>query len=193
MATCPVRLDNEDAYRRVNTLFRDLEAEGQAHLKADGFGDDQIRIKRSLDMRYVGQVHECTVEVDNFEIGAETVERLKDAFHRRHEQLYTYAEPNNTVEIVNIESTLYGLVAKPGDKALAKGGNVDTSLKGTRQAIFSADGKRRRVPVHDGARLGAGDVVTGLTIIEETTTTIVIEPGWRAELHESESYVVTRG
>ncbi|MDF1601773.1 hydantoinase/oxoprolinase family protein [Mesorhizobium sp. YIM 152430] len=193
MATCPVRLDNEDAYRRVNTLFRDLEAEGQAHLKADGFGDDQIRIKRSLDMRYVGQVHECTVEVDNFEIGAETVERLKDAFHRRHEQLYTYAEPNNTVEIVNIESTLYGLVAKPGDKALAKGGNVDTSLKGTRQAIFSADGKRRRVPVHDGARLGAGDVVTGPAIIEETTTTIVIEPGWRAELHESESYVVTRG
>jgi N-methylhydantoinase A len=193
MATCPVRLDNEDAYRRVNTLFRDLEAEGQAHLKADGFGDDQIRIKRSLDMRYVGQVHECTVEVDNFEIGAETVERLKDAFHRRHEQLYTYAEPNNTVEIVNIESTLYGLVAKPGDKALAKGGNVDTSLKGTRQAIFSADGQRQRVPVHDGAKLGARDVVTGPAIIEETTTTIVIEPGWRAELHESGSYVVTRG
>ncbi len=191
MATCPVRLDNEEAYRRVNALFHELEEEGQAHLKADGFGADQIRIKRSLDMRYVGQVHECTVEVDNFEIGAETVERLKDAFHRRHEQLYTYAEPNNTVEIVNIESTLYGLVAKPGDKALAKGGNVDASLKGTRQAIFSADGKRQRVPVHDGAKLGAGDVVTGPAIIEETTTTIVIEPGWRAELHESGSYVVT--
>jgi N-methylhydantoinase A len=49
------------------------------------------------------------------------------------------------------------------------------------------------VPVHDGGKLGAGDVVTGPAIIEETTTTIVIEPGWRAELHASGSYVVTPG
>ena len=190
MATCPVRLDNDEAYQRIGALFEEIEAQGVAHLKADGFEEDRIEIRRSLEMRYVGQVHECTVEVGNFAIDAAGIERLKEAFHRRHEQLYTYAEPNSIVEVVNLESTLYGLVDKPEVANLAAGTDVDAAIKGSRDAIFSADGTSQRVPVIDGDKLGAGSVVTGPAIIEEITTTVVIEPGWQAELHESGSYVL---
>ena len=191
MATCPVRLDTDEAYQRIGALFEEIEAQGVAHLKADGFEEDRIEIRRSLEMRYVGQVHECTVEVGNFAIDAAGIEKLKDAFHRRHEQLYTYAEPNSIVEVVNLESTLYGLVDKPEVASLAAGTDVDAAIKGSRNAIFSADGTSQRVPVIDGDKLGAGSVVTGPAIIEEITTTVVIEPGWQAELHESGSYVLT--
>ena len=191
MATCPVRLDNDEAVQRIGALFEEIEAEGVAHLKADGFEEDRIEIRRSLEMRYVGQVHECTVEVGNFAIDAAGIEKLKEAFHRRHEQLYTYAEPNSIVEVVNLESTLYGLVDKPEVASLAAGTDVDAAIKGSRNAIFSADGASQRVPVIDGDKLGAGSVVTGPAIIEEITTTVVIEPGWQAELHESGSYVLT--
>ena len=37
MATCPARLDNDAAYRRIDELFHALEAEGVRHLQADGF------------------------------------------------------------------------------------------------------------------------------------------------------------
>ena len=191
MATCPARLDNEAVYQRIDELFGEIEAEGARHLEADGFAPGAIRVKRSLDMRYVGQVHECTVDIDNFEISAATAGRLTEAFHRRHEQLYTYSEPNSVVEVVNIESTIYGLVDKPQDARLGAGGASDAALKGTREAIFSADGRRRRVPVYDGAKLGAGATIAGPAIIEEVTTTIVIEPEWQALLHEGGSYVVT--
>lgn len=191
MATCPVRLDTDGAYERVNALFKQIEDEGCERLKNDGFPEDRIRIERSLEMRYVGQVHECTVDVESFDINAETVERLKDAFHRRHEQLYTYNEPKNTVEVVNIESTLYGVVSKPRNAALAAGGNTGAALKGTRRAIFSSDGERTRTPVYDGTKLGAGDRIEGPAIIEEVTTTVVVEPGWAAELDESGSYMIT--
>ncbi len=191
MATCPVRLDNDEAVERIGALFEEIEAQGVAHLKADGFEEDRIEIRRSLEMRYVGQVHECTVEVGNFAIDAAGIEKLKEAFHRRHEQLYTYAEPNSIVEVVNLESTLYGLVDKPEVASLAAGTDVDAAIKGSRNAIFSADGTSQRVPVIDGDKLGAGSVVTGPAIIEEITTTVVIEPGWQAELHESGSYVLT--
>ncbi len=191
MATCPVRLDNDEAVQRIGALFEEIEAQGVAHLKADGFEEDRIEIRRSLEMRYVGQVHECTVEVGNFAIDAAGIEKLKEAFHRRHKQLYTYAEPNSVVEVVNLESTLYGLVDKPEVATLAAGTDVDAAIKGTRNAIFSADGASQRVPVIDGDKLGAGSVVTGPAIIEEITTTVVIEPGWQAELHESGSYVLT--
>ncbi|MFD2252286.1 N-methylhydantoinase A [Pseudochelatococcus lubricantis] len=190
MATCPARLDNGDAYARINGLFQELEANGREQLRKDGFDDSRIRMSRSLDMRYVGQVHECTVEVDVFDIDASTVDRLKDAFHRRHEQLYTYSEPNNTVEVVNIESTLYGVVDKPGRNRLAAGRGAGHAQKGVRDAIFSRDGVYRPAPVYDGNLLGAGDRLEGPAIIEEETTTIVVEPGWTAELHESGSYVL---
>ncbi|MEP3278803.1 MAG: hydantoinase/oxoprolinase family protein [Stappiaceae bacterium] len=191
MATCPVRLDNETAFERINKLFEKIEKEGIDHLLADDFDRKQIRISRSIEMRYVGQVHECTVEIDNFEIGKQSIERLKEAFHKRHEQLYTYCEPNTIVEVVNLESALYGLVDKPEPAALPKGGDLDAALKGTREAIFSTDGKRQRVPVYDGEKLGSGDLVIGPAIIEEITTTIVVEPQWQADLHESGSYVLT--
>ena len=40
---------------------------------------------------------------------------------------------------------------------------------------------------------GAGAEIEGPAIVEETTTTMVIEPGWKAELHCSGSDVITRG
>jgi N-methylhydantoinase A len=192
MATSPARLEGNEVYGRLNRLFGEIEADGIAHLEADGFARDRIDIRRSLDMRYVGQVHECTVEIGDFEIDARTIEQVKDAFHRRHEELYTYAERHNAVEVVNIESTLYGRVDKPKPPKLAKGGDGAPAKKGARPLIFTDDGKAVPAPVYDGAKLGAGDRIAGPAVIEEVTTTIVIEPGWQAELHDSGSYLLTR-
>lgn len=193
MAPAPVRLDNAEAYARIDGLFREIEAKGIAHLEADGFPPGKIEIKRSLDMRYVGQVHECTVDIGTFEISEKTIDRVKEAFHARHEELYTYAERHSAVEVVNIESTIYGRIDKPKAPKLDGRGSAADALKGRRAAVFDASGKTTDTPVYDGARLGAGATVAGPAIIEEVTTTIVVEPGWSARLDESGSYVLTRG
>ncbi|WP_136645263.1 hydantoinase/oxoprolinase family protein [Tabrizicola sp. YIM 78059] len=192
MATAPLRLDNNAAYARIDELFNQIEAQGVAHLKADGFKARDIVTKRSLDMRYVGQVHECTVEIGTFKVDARSIGKIKDAFHKRHKELYTYAEPASTVEVVNIESTLYGVVDKPARMSIGKGVSPQKALKGHRDAVFSADGKRTRTPIYDGTPLGADAVIKGPAVIEEVTTTIVIEPGWTARLDASGSYLITR-
>lgn len=192
MATAPARLDNVDAYKRLNKLFREIEARGIRHLESDGFKKGAIAVKRSLDMRYVGQVHECTVDIETFEINEKTIDKVKDAFHKRHEELYTYAERHNAVEVVNIESTLYGRIDKPKPPKLNRGATLAKALREHRKAIFHASGKATRTPVYDGGLLGAGAVIAGPAIIEEVTTTIVIEPGWTARLDASGSYVITR-
>lgn len=191
MATAPVRLDNDAAYKRMDTLFNEIERKGIKHLENDGFTKKTIGVKRSLDMRYVGQVHECTVDIGTFDINAKSIAKVKEAFHKRHEELYTYSERHNAVEVVNIESTLYGYIDKPRLPKLAKGATVAKALKGHRKAIFDAKGKGTRTPVYDGGGLGAGATIKGPAIIEEVTTTIVIEPGWTAKLDASGSYVIT--
>lgn len=192
MATAPLRLDNPAAYARIDELFNQIEAQGLAHLKADGFGKKDTRIKRSLDMRYVGQVHECTVEIDTFKVDARSIGKVIEAFHKRHKQLYTYSEPLSIVEVVNLESTLYGVVDKPERMKIGRGASPEKALKGHRNAVFSADGKAIRTPIYDGTPLGAGATIKGPAVIEEVTTTIVIEPGWTARLDESGSYLITR-
>ncbi len=191
MATCPVRVGVKGTNSRVNKLYKEIEAKGVKHLLADGFPKAKIDIKRSIEMRYVGQVHECTVEIGNFEINDATIDKIMEAFHKRHEQLYTYAERHSAVEVVNIESTLYGRVKKPKSPKIGKGESLAKALKGHRKAVFAASGKGEKTPVYDGDKLGAGATVKGPAIIEEVTTTIVIEPGWTAKLDPSGSYVVT--
>ena len=192
MATAPLRLDNAGACEKIDVLFAEIEAQGVRHLEADGFAADRIAIKRSLEMRYVGQVHECTVDIDNFRIDDTTIDRVKEAFHARHEELYTYCERHNPVEVVNIESTLFGLIEKPRPPRLDSTGSLEQALKDRRPAIFHRSGDATSTPVYDGSKLGVGVSVAGPAIIEEVTTTIVIEPGWTASLHESGSYLLTR-
>jgi N-methylhydantoinase A len=56
--------------------------------------------------------------------------------------------------------------------------------------MYSAAAERRATPIYDGARLGAGDGIEGPAVIEEETTTIVVEPGWSATLHETGAYLL---
>ncbi|MFP4273719.1 MAG: hydantoinase/oxoprolinase family protein [Paracoccaceae bacterium] len=190
MAPAPVRLEGARAAARLDALFAGIEARGIADLAADGIPRARISITRSLDMRYTGQVHECTVEIDPFAIDEAALDRLKAAFHARHRELYTYDEPHSAVEVVNVESTIRGHLDKPARMRIAPGAGAAKALKGHRAMVFDATGARTDTPVYDGATLGAGDRIEGPAVIEEITTTIVIEPGWVADLHESGVYVI---
>lgn len=191
MALATVRLEGAEAAAHLDKLFNELEARGAEDLQSDGFSEEKIKIRRSLDMRYVGQVHECNVDVDPFEVTEAALEQLKEAFHTRHEELYTYSERQSAVEVVNVESAITGMVDKPARMTVAPGKGANSVLKGTREMIFNAEGRTHATPVYDGALLGAGDVISGPSVIQEVTTTIVIEPGWVAELDASAVYVLT--
>lgn len=191
MATVAVRLEGDEAARTLDAAFARLEEKGRAELVEDGFAPADISIRRSLDMRYVGQIHECTVRVDPFTIDAAALEDIKDAFHARHKELYTYAEPGSPVEVVNIESAVSGHVEEPARMVIAAGQGAAQALKEHRPMIFDASGTARDTPVYDGGRLGAGDHLAGPAVIEEVTTTLVIEPGWSVTLDEGGVYVIT--
>lgn len=193
MAPAPIRLEGAAAAARLDALFTGLETRGSRDLESDGFTRDRISIRRSLDMRYIGQVHECTVEVEPFALTEESLAGVASAFHARHKELYTYSELSSPVEVVNVESTIVGRVDRPRRMKIGAGIGSEAALKAHRPMIFSADGAPLSTPVYSGEKLGAGDRIIGPAVIEEITTTIVIEPGWVADLHETGVYVVTQG
>ena len=190
MATIPIRLNENCDYEKINKLFKDIEFKGREHLKNDGFDEEKIDVYRSMEMRYLGQIHECTVNVETFDIDNETIKKVKDAFHKRHEELYTYSELQSPVELVNIESTLYGRIDRPTPAEIESDALLKDAVKSFRNLIFSNSGESIKTPVYDGNFLSAGHQIYGPAVIEEDTTTLVIEPGWTLELHKSGTYII---
>lgn len=177
----------------LNATFNRLEQEGRDKLKQDEFTDDDISISRTMEMRYVGQVHECSITVPNGTLNANSVLEILQTFHQRHKQLYTYDEQSSLVELVNVEVTVTGHVSKPNLPTLANQVNdVNTASTGNQTMIFDQSYQWVDTPIYDGTLLGAGAMITGPALIEEPTTTIVIKPGWKASLHESGTYELTK-
>ena len=192
MATIPTRLDSIKAAEKINKTFKEIESKGIEHLNKDGFEEKKINTYRSLEMRYVGQIHECTVNIDFFEITEETLQNIKEAFHNRHEELYTYSEKDSPVELVNIESTIYGRIDRPNYSELENKGQINDALKISRNLIFSEKGNSLKTPVYDGNKLSPSNLIDGPAVVEEDTTTLVIENGWFLELHKSGTYIIKR-
>lgn len=193
LASEPMALRRDAELEVLNGRFHELERQGTEHLLADGFRLGDISLSRSVEMRYLGQIHECTVEIPGGEITPETVDAMLQAFHQRHEELYTYSEPNNPVELVNIESTLTGKVSKPPVQSLSPAGHtLADALIGHRPMLFDADGHWIETGVYAGGRLDVGLEIMGPAVVEEPTTNIVVRPGWCLVLEANNCYRLTR-
>ena len=187
----PSPLPEVDA-SRLETTLADLEERGRRQLREEGFADEEMWSERYLDMKYIDQVHQCSVRIPDTAIVPERLDEVAEAFHQRHEALYTYCERDNVAELLNLEVTVYGrsgLPARERGTAVA----VSTPEPGsTRVAHFARLDGGQQTPVYIADDLGAGASVVGPAIIEEATTTIVVFPGWTLSLAAPDLYRMTR-
>jgi N-methylhydantoinase A len=176
---------------RLNEIFLELEGRGRAELAEEGFDSSRIVVERSLDMKYVDQVHECNVGIPNFDVTAERLADVEDAFHRRHEALYTYCERDNVAELINVEVNVYGRSPEPRAPEAEPADARVPRPREERQAYFPEAGGYRPTPVYAGEELRTGQRVEGPAIVEEETTTIVVFPGQTLEVPAPDIFVMT--
>ncbi|MBV9941672.1 MAG: hydantoinase/oxoprolinase family protein [Solirubrobacterales bacterium] len=174
----------------VGGLYRDMAADARATLVGEGMDDDRIELRFSADLRYVGQFNE--VEVPALNGTGDTEPRLGDmvaAFNERHDTLYGYSMPGAPVELINLRVSARGVTDKPGFSR-GEPGEADPSAarKSSRRAYF--DGEFVEVPVYDGLRLLAGNVVSGPAIVEQPTTTIVVPADAELDCDEHNNYLI---
>ncbi len=153
-------------------VFGDMEADARERLGA--VFDGEFAIARSADMRYGEQIFEINVPLDGLDLGSHGLARdVAEAFHNRHEELYTYAQRSNEVVLVNARVAAIGklpaLPREPGQRS----GDAAAVLR--RQAVFL--GSWQDVPVYAFDDLAAGQTVKGPALVESATTTALIEAG----------------
>ena len=150
-----------------------MEAEGRQRLQAASFRGP-LRVRPSADMRYGEQVFEVNVPLDHIDFAsADLLQQMADAFHRRHEQLYTYGLKDQEVVLVNARVAVIGqLPALPEEPALPV--RPPAACIGERQIYLGA---WRKVPIYQFDALASGQVVEGPAVIESATTSVLLRPG----------------
>lgn len=138
-----------------------------------GGGADPVSIRVTSELRYRGQA---------FELAVEATERpdpddLREAFAVAHEEAYGYRDPEGVVELVNVRVT----ATEPGQDidAAAAGASARGATRARRAAIFGGQ-------EHDAEVLRGepepGETLEGPAICELPESTVVIPPGWTAEV-----------
>jgi N-methylhydantoinase A len=160
----------------LRQAFRDMEREGRERLAAAGH-DGPVRVHRSADMRYGEQIFEINVPLEGIELdNPDLIARMSDAFHARHEALYTYSLRDQEAVLVNARVAEIGeLPALPQEPALPQ-----RAPAAPRQHRRIHLGQWIEAPVFDFDALAADQVIDGPAMVESATTTVLLRSGDRA-------------
>ena len=128
-------------------------------------------------MRYGEQIFDVNVRLDGIDfMGTDLIEQMAQAFHRRHEELYTYALRDQEVVLVNARAAVIGeLPALPDEPQRLPA--EPAKVRGHRPIHL---GGWHDVPVYAFHELARGQSINGAAVIEDPTTTIILRPGDRA-------------
>ena len=175
----------------INRVYAELEAEAQTAFKQHGVPPDKVILKRSADLRYIGQFHEVEVDMAGGKITRETVDAAAAGFTHKHEELYTFAMPWKAVEILTSRLKATTPNAPFALPQVAKGdADPKPALKRRRTCRFN--GRDVDTPIYDGEKVMAGNVISGPAIIEETTTTVVIPEAYVCSVDKYKNYILIR-
>ena len=157
----------------MKSIFADLEAQAAKRLR--GWFDGPLLIERSAEMRYGEQIFEIDVPLDGIDLDSpHLIAEIEERFHRRHEELYTYASRDQEVVFVNARVAAIGAVAAGEASAAAASSTSPCKPRGKRKAFFGA---WRDCDVYALDDLRPGHSVEGPAIVEAETTTVVINAG----------------
>jgi len=179
---------------RVNQLFDDMQEEARQVLGEIGIAPENTTLRRSIEMRYLGQFHEVDVlDIPVGKLGAAEIDQIIESFHRRHKALFTFDMPKREVEFLNLQlkATLRHEPLKLAEIASASGG-AEMTIKRLRPILWNLAKGYEETAVYDGDRLAAGHRIEGPAVVEEAATTVVIPPNYVCAVDKIKNYILTR-
>jgi N-methylhydantoinase A len=176
----------------INAIFRDLDRQGREQLAVCGV-DGAFQLRRSADMRFVGQGYEISVELPGRDYGPADIAVLRDAFFDAYAGTYgdRAFDRRDMVEFVHFRIQASIASSRAAFEPIGAGdGNPSSAAKGSRSVYFPEIAGFTECPVFDRYRLRAGDMLSGPAIIEERESTVVVIPDSSATVDRSGNIAV---
>ncbi len=182
---------------KIRDLWSDICKRAEKFFTDAHFKPDDMVINYQLNMRYPGQnfslsfdykaegtLHDLSFVDDGFR------DKAIELFNQRHMAEYNHIREHEIPEISGVRLAAYVETTSPQAKAGFTAPASAPEPAQTRRANLGqgfAD-----TPVYDGSALVPGNEIASPAIIEETFTTIVVYPGWKARVDDAGDYELVR-
>jgi len=161
----------------------ELQHDGVDELRAQGVdGDGALTYRRALHIRYEGS--DTALVVRHGEMHTVVAE-----FEELHRMRFGFVSPEKKLVVESIEAEVIA-AAKPSTIVTTAGGDGDASPAAVRRCYM--DGGWHDCPFYRRASLTVAQWLPGPAVILDPTSTIVVEPGWRARLTAEDNLILER-
>ena len=163
-------------------IVSELERSGREEIRMQGVSDEDISTLHKVHVKYRDAGTSIVIDLGNDE-------EIRDAFEIEHKSRFGFIMENKELVIEAVSTEIIGAGEEmhhfimPEDER-----KVREKLPDTR--IFTCE-DFHRTPVHRRESI-AETKVNGPAIIVEANTTVIIEPGWQAELSDDQELVLER-
>ncbi|MEW8625494.1 MAG: hydantoinase/oxoprolinase family protein [Candidatus Thiodiazotropha sp.] len=162
----------------INQALEELAAEAANDLLREGVSEDDIEVKYSLDLRYLGQSYTLNV-------AWQSLSQVERDFHHLHESRYGH-RMSGDVELVNLRVALHGAQA---DMALPQ---VEATAMGEVREWLELPGEDAPVARYERSELALGQSIEGPALINEMASTTWLARGWRCEVDAAGNLILER-
>ena len=184
---CVEQLDPE----RWRGLFTAMADEGRRTLVSEGARPEDVEVRYSADLRYLRQIHELNMPMDESLANCPEMDTLHARFDALHERLFGYGLPEEVLEVVNLRVRCLARGARPDLPRARMAGTATPSPDGARRAYSPGELSFRDFAVYRGEILDGGCRLQGPAIVELPQTTLVVPSMFGLRVDEVGSFVLT--
>ena len=159
----------------IHSEFETLREQGTHWLRGNQDYEAPIEFIYSADMRYRGQSFEVETFFNEQVINEGDLTALAEAFHDAHFELYSHADRQAPVQIVNLRLVAVGHTPKPTFTKFPEDKRVTLPEGNIR--IYS-HGTNTEVALYRRENLRPGNEVASPSVVAQEDTTICITPGF---------------
>ncbi|MFQ6065666.1 MAG: hydantoinase/oxoprolinase family protein [bacterium] len=174
----------------INGIFRELEVRVKDLFERENISDEKIVVSHEMDLRYYGQEHTLSVPAPSKPTDADKA-ILEDRFDNLHLKVYGHNAPQEPKEVVSLKVTGIGKVRKPVLQSIECGSETPASESrvGVRK-VYLGGSRHQEFSIYQRNKLRAGNIIPGPAIIEEPTSTTVVEKGQICSVDQYGSLII---
>ncbi|MDI3487145.1 MAG: hypothetical protein PWQ50_2365 [Methanolobus sp.] len=165
----------------------ELETIGREEMRFQGVADEYISALHKVHVKYKDAGTSIIVD-----FGAES--EIKSTFEEEHKNRFGFVMENKELFIEAVSTEIIGSGEKMhGDSLSDSYISEDAENIGLSGTTMYTCGKFHETPVYRREELKkVEEGVIGPAVIVETNTTVIIEPGWKAELRKGQELILER-
>ena len=157
----------------LEAAFEKLRLDGETAMRKQGVADSDISSELKLYLRYQGSDTALEVEYAKLSI-------LMSRFEYLHQRRFGFISPEKPLVVESVQVEVIGAGEPPKLKTTRSLANI--SIKPVAVYKVRMATKEQMTPFYQRDQLPTDCAIDGPAVIIEATSTIVVEPGWRALL-----------